>query len=102
MTAPPASLLIVEDDPEISRLACRLSAAGGFEVACAGSGKAMDAVLQRMRPDLLVLDLMLPGEDGLSICRRLRADDNIPILMLTARATRSIAWSVWKWGPTTI
>ena len=46
----------------------------------------MDAVLQRMRPDLVVLDLMLPGEDGLSICRRLRADDNMPILMLTAKS----------------
>ena len=45
----------------------------------------MTAVL-RMRPDLIVLDLMLPGEDGLSICRRLRADDDIPILMLTAKS----------------
>jgi DNA-binding response OmpR family regulator len=46
----------------------------------------MDEALQRMRPDLIVLDLMLPGEDGLSICRRLRADANIPILMLTAKS----------------
>ena len=86
MTAPLASLLIVEDDPEISRLLADFLQREGFEVECAGSGKAMDAVLQRMRPDLLVLDLMLPGEDGLSICRRLRADDNIPILMLTAKS----------------
>ena len=86
MTAPLASLLIVEDDPEISRLLADFLQREGFEVECADSGKAMDAVLQRMRPDLLVLDLMLPGEDGLSICRRLRADDNIPILMLTAKS----------------
>src|SRR5512144_1487347 len=86
MTAPLASLLIVEDDLEISRLLADFLQREGFEVECADSGKAMDAVLQRMRPDLLVLDLMLPGEDGLSICRRLRADDNIPILMLTAKS----------------
>ena len=86
MTAPLASLLIVEDDPEIRRLLADFLQREGFEVECADSGKAMDAVLQRMRPDLLVLDLMLPGEDGLSICRRLRADDNIPILMLTAKS----------------
>ena len=86
MTAPLASLLIVEDDPEISRLLADFLQREGFEVECADSGKAMDAVLQRMRPDLLVLDLMLPGEDGLSICRRLRADDHIPILMLTAKS----------------
>src|SRR6266481_1044700 len=86
MTAPSSSLLIVEDDPEISRLLADFMRREGFEVECADSGKAMDVVLQRMRPDLLVLDLMLPGEDGLSICRRLRADDNIPILMLTAKS----------------
>jgi two-component system, OmpR family, phosphate regulon response regulator OmpR len=86
MNARPTSLLIVEDDPEIRRLLADFLQQEGFEVECADSGKAMDAVLQRLRPDLLVLDLMLPGEDGLSICRRLRADDNIPILMLTAKS----------------
>jgi len=85
MTAPLASLLIVEDDPEISRLLADFMRREGFEVECADSGKAMDVVLQRMRPDLLVLDLMLPGEDGLSICRRLRVAGNLPILMLTAK-----------------
>jgi two-component system, OmpR family, response regulator len=86
MAAPPATLLIVEDDPEISRLVAEFMEREGFEVECVGDGKAMDAALQRIRPDLLILDLMLPGEDGLSICRRLRADDNIPILMLTAKS----------------
>ena len=86
MTAPQASLLIVEDDPEIRRLLADFLQREGFEVECADSGKAMDAVLQRLRPDLVVLDLMLPGEDGLSVCRRLRAHDNLPILMLTAKS----------------
>jgi two-component system, OmpR family, response regulator len=86
MNAHPATILIVEDDPEISRLVADFMRREGFEVACAADGKAMDAMLQRLRPDLLILDLMLPGEDGLSICRRLRADDSIPILMLTAKS----------------
>ncbi len=86
MTTHSATILIVEDDPEISRLVADFMRREGFEVVCAADGKAMDALLQRLRPDLLILDLMLPGEDGLSICRRLRADDTIPILMLTAKS----------------
>jgi two-component system, OmpR family, response regulator len=85
MTAQAATILIVEDDPEISRLVADFMRREGFEVACVGDGDAMDAALQRLRPDLVILDLMLPGEDGLSICRRLRTDDAIPILMLTAK-----------------
>jgi two-component system OmpR family response regulator len=86
MTTPAPTILIVEDDPEISRLVADFMRREGFEVACAGDGKAMDALLQRLRPDILILDLMLPGEDGLSICRRMRASDTIPILMLTAKS----------------
>jgi len=56
----------------------------GFAVTGAGSAIEMDRALQREAVDLLVLDVMLPGEDGLSICRRLRASSNLPILMLTA------------------
>ena len=85
MTTQAATILIVEDDPEISRLVADFMRREGFEVVCAGDGAAMNAALQRLRPDVIILDLMLPGEDGLSICRRLRADDNIPILMLTAK-----------------
>jgi two-component system OmpR family response regulator len=86
MTTQAATILIVEDDPEISRLVADFMRREGFEVVCAGDGTAMNAALQRLRPDIIILDLMLPGEDGLSICRRLRADDNIPILMLTAKS----------------
>jgi DNA-binding response OmpR family regulator len=86
MNTQSATILMVEDDPEISRLVADFMRREGFEVACVGDGKAMDAMLQRLRPDLVILDLMLPGEDGLSICRRLRTDDSIPILMLTAKS----------------
>jgi len=86
MTTPPSTILIVEDDPEISRLVAEFMRREGFEIECAADGKAMDAILQRVRPDMIILDLMLPGEDGLTICRRLRADDDVPILMLTAKS----------------
>lgn len=79
-------LLVVEDDPEIGRLVGEFMRREGFEVEIAADGRAMDSALQRLRPDLIILDLMLPGEDGLSICRRLRASDAIPILMLTAKS----------------
>jgi len=86
MTTNAATILIVEDDPEISRLVADFMRREGFEVVCANDGAAMNAALQKLRPDIIILDLMLPGEDGLSICRRLRADDSIPILMLTAKS----------------
>jgi len=80
------TILIVEDDPDIRRLVADLLCREGFGVEEADGAAAMDEVLARMRPDLVILDLMLPGEDGLSICRRIRAQDALPILMLTAKS----------------
>jgi two-component system, OmpR family, response regulator len=80
------SVLLVEDDREISGLLKEFLAAEGFAVEVAHGGAAMDRLLARKQPDIVVLDLMLPGEDGLSICRRLRAKGNLPILMLTAKS----------------
>ena len=78
-------ILIVEDDREIGPLVRSLLQREGFEPEWLRSGSELDAALARQRADLLVLDLMLPGEDGLSICRRMRATGNLPIVMLTAR-----------------
>ena len=75
MTMPKPTILIVEDDPEIRRLVGDFLVQEGYEVELAEDARAMDTVLQRVRPDLLILDLMLPGEDGLAICRRLRGND---------------------------
>jgi two-component system OmpR family response regulator len=86
MTGLASTILIVEDDPDIRRLVGDLMRKEGFEVELAADAAAMDAVLARRRPDIIVLDLMLPGEDGLSICRRLRRQDTLPILMLTAKS----------------
>ncbi len=85
MAAPP-HILIVDDDREIRDLTGRYLRKNGFRVDSASDAKAMDRLLRDGRFDLIVLDLMLPGEDGLSICRRLRAATRTPILMLTAVA----------------
>jgi DNA-binding response OmpR family regulator len=86
MSTSQPTILIVEDDPEIRRLVRDFLSQEGFVIELAEDGKAMDAVLQRQKPDLIILDLMLPGEDGLAICRRLRTQGTIPILMLTAKS----------------
>ncbi|HMS27404.1 MAG TPA: two-component system response regulator OmpR [Burkholderiaceae bacterium] len=79
-------LLVVDDDTRIRDLLRRYLAQEGFEVSTAEGGTAMDQILQNEAIDLIVLDLMMPGEDGLSICRRLRnSSNNTPIIMLTAK-----------------
>lgn len=79
------TVLIVDDDPEIRRLVAGFLRGEGYDVEIAGDGREMDGVLERVRPDVIVLDLMLPGEDGLSICRRIRSDQTTPILLLSAK-----------------
>ncbi len=83
-----AHILVVDDDPRITDLLRRILAYEGYSVAIAASGsEALDRSLERP-PDLVVLDIMLPGLDGLEVAQRLRtAGDNVPILMLTARDT---------------
>lgn len=81
----PARVLLVEDDPEISRMSIDVLHENGFVARAASSAAEMDLMLARERIDLIVLDVMLPGEDGFSICRRLRAVSTIPIVMLTGR-----------------
>lgn len=77
-------ILMVEDDHGISTLVEKSLKQAGFRVTLASDGRAMDRVLRDGPPDLLLLDLMLPGEDGLSIARRLGAERQLPIIMLTA------------------
>lgn len=78
-------ILLVEDDFEISHMLLEVLADSGFEASAVRSGSEMDELLKSDQFDLIVLDLMLPGEDGLNICRRLRASSEIPIIMVTAR-----------------
>jgi two-component system OmpR family response regulator len=85
MTHAPEHLLVVDDDREIRRLLEEYLAQAGYRVTAVGDGKEMRRALEGNRIDLVVLDLMLPGEDGLTLCRELRGRSNVPVLMLTAR-----------------
>ena len=79
-------IAVTDDDPEIRALVSSLLTREGFEVeACAGAAE-LDRLFERRRVDLVLLDVMMPGEDGVSICRRLRARGDVAILMVTAKS----------------
>jgi two-component system alkaline phosphatase synthesis response regulator PhoP len=78
-------ILVVDDEPKIVKQARDYLERGGFRVVAAGDGKTALVVARRERPDLVVLDLNLPGMDGLDVCRALRRQSDVPIIMLTAR-----------------
>lgn len=78
-------ILVVDDDLEIRQLLQAYLEQNGYRVTTVGEGKAMNRVLAEQRIDLVVLDLMLPGTDGLELCRNLRVQSKVPIIMLTAR-----------------
>lgn len=81
---PMAHLLIVDDDRETCSLLSKFLTRHGYRVSVAPDGRAMMQALETARINLIILDLMLPGENGLSLCRRLRAQSAVPIIMLTA------------------
>lgn len=87
--APPASnicVLIVDDNADIRELVSRLLASDGYSPLTAADGDEMYQLLAQMRPDIILLDVMLPGLDGFELCRRLRSDPDMPpIIMLTAK-----------------
>src|SRR6266700_457497 len=79
-------ILVIDDDPRLRDLLVRYLTEQGFQVQALADARDLDKKLQRDPPHLLVLDLMLPGEDGLAVCRRLRgAGEMVPVIMLTAR-----------------
>src|SRR5688572_13086281 len=78
-------ILIVDDDAEIRSLLREYFEKNGYRVSLAADGKGLRAAFSVGEPDLVVLDLMLPGEDGFTLCRELRARSEVPIIMLTAR-----------------
>lgn len=86
-TAPPPSarILVVDDDPGVREVLADFLRGHGYAVETAGDGRGMDAAMTGFAPDLIVLDLMMPGEDGLSICKRLSAEAGGPaVIMLSA------------------
>lgn len=82
---PMKKILVVDDEPKLAAIARDYLVAAGFEVVVAPDGPQGLASARRERPDLIVLDLMLPGMDGLDVCREIRRESNVPIIMLTAR-----------------
>ena len=80
-----AKLLVVDDDPEIRELAQAYLSQQGFVVDCVDSGETMEAYLQENSVDLIILDLMLPGEHGLDVARRLKSESDIPIIIVSAQ-----------------
>ena len=81
----PAVVLVVEDEPAIATAVANRLAAEGWTVEVAGDGHAGVEAAARLHPQLVVLDVMLPGIDGLEVCRRIQAERAVPVLMLTAR-----------------
>ena len=81
----PEHILIVDDDAEIRSLLGNYLQKNGYRITAVAEGKGMLAALDKGHADLIVLDLMLPGDDGLVLCRNLRARSDIPVIMLTAR-----------------
>src|ERR1044071_4578443 len=79
------TILVVDDEPKIADLARDYLEHAGFAVRTAGDGEAALAVVRREHPDLVVLDLGLPGLDGRDVTRAIRRDSNLPVIMLTAR-----------------
>lgn len=78
------TILVVDDDHDIRNLLGDFLKQHGFSILLAKDGDEMQSMMSRYSPDLIVLDVMMPGKDGLSLCRELRATSNIPIIMLTA------------------
>ena len=81
----PRKILIIDDEPKIVEICRDYLHAAGYDVITAGDGPGGLALARRESPDLVVLDLMLPEMDGLDVCRALRHDSDVPIIMLTAR-----------------
>ncbi len=79
------SIMIVEDEPKIASLLHDYLVAAGYSTRLHADGNAVIQSVRESRPDLILLDLMLPGKDGLSVCREVRAFSSVPIIMLTAR-----------------
>ena len=80
-----AKLLVVDDDPELRELITAYLSKQGYDIVAVGDGNAMDQAFANNDIDLVILDLMLPGEDGLTIAKRLKQNSNVPIIIVSAQ-----------------
>jgi two-component system response regulator MtrA len=83
--APSAKVLVVDDDPALAEMLGIVLRGEGFEPAFVSDGDAALGAFRREKPDVVLLDLMLPGTDGIEVCRQIRAESGVPIVMLTAK-----------------
>ena len=94
-------VLVVDDEPMVRDVLSRYLERNGFEVDAVGDGERALAAFEAHRPDLVLLDLMLPKADGFEVFRRIRAQDDSPVIMITARGETTDGLSAWTSGPTT-
>ena len=92
----PVHILVVDDDPRIRQMLTRYFQQEGYRVSAAADGAAMRAQLNETPVDVILLDVVMPGEDGLTLAREIRAKSDVEIIMLTAETRCSIALSALK------
>lgn len=94
-------ILVIEDDPRVADLVRELLEMEGYGVRCVLSGDAALEAIEGDRPDACILDLMMPGRDGLDVLHALRRDPrtaHLPVIVLTAKADRVTVWKGWQAG----
>lgn len=94
-------ILVAEDDPTIQQLVACLLEGEGHEVMAVSSGTAAIGAVEGFRPDLVILDVMMPGRDGFSVLEEIRSDASsgyVPVIMLTAREDSDSTWGGWRRG----
>lgn len=101
MTATDTTVLLVDDDPDIRRILEFTLSAEGFEVVTASDGEEAVKLARQLVPDVMVLDVMMPGFDGYGVLEHVRSNpitQNIRVLMLSAKATDDDVWNGWRAG----
>ncbi len=97
----PYRLLVVDDEPDIRELVALNFAVEGFEVLTAADGYEAELVARAGRPDAIILDIMMPGRDGLEVLAALKADpltSDVPVVLLTAKSSDADVWAGWRSG----
>ena len=95
-------VLVVDDDPSISQLEQVYLKNDGYEVRAAADGLAAVEAFRKQPPDLILLDVTLPGLDGYEVLKMIRKSSSIPVIMVTARGETLTRCSVWSWARTII
>jgi DNA-binding response OmpR family regulator len=96
------TVLVVDDEPIVREVVVKYLEREGFRTLEAADGDRARELLERDSPGLVVLDVMLPGTDGLELCRWIRSRSDLPVIMLTARAKKPTGSSASSWEPTTL